>query len=89
MHTFCRKRDIRGVNLRTIQEHVLLGKLKPKENEMITMRDLVNSGIMTNPGEGIKILAEVTTLKLAFWSLLIYSFLRREPLISMFLFIWK
>lgn len=66
----CRKRDIRGVNLRTIQEHVLLGKLKPKENEMITMRDLVNSGIMTNPGDGIKILAEVTTLKLAFWSLL-------------------
>lgn len=66
----CRKRDIRGVNLRTIQEHVLLGKLKPKENEMITMRDLVNSGIMTNPGDGIKILAEVTTLKLAFWSVL-------------------
>jgi hypothetical protein len=47
------------VNLSTIQEYVALGKLVPKQNDMITMRDLVRAGLTTNPQDGIKLLGQV------------------------------
>lgn len=47
------------MNLSTIQEYVALGKLVPKQNDMITMRDLVRAGVTTNPQDGIKLLGQV------------------------------
>lgn len=60
LYTRNSQRDILGVNLSTIQEYVALGKLVPKQNEMITMRDLVRAGVTTNPLEGIKLLGQVS-----------------------------
>jgi hypothetical protein len=36
-----------------------MGRLTPKPNTMITMRDLVTCGLVTNVKEGVKILARV------------------------------
>lgn len=51
--------DFQPVNLDQIQEFVDKGKLTPKANGLITIRDLVNAGILTNPRDGVTLLAKV------------------------------
>lgn len=51
------RREFLGLNLEKIQEYIARGRLVPKENELITMKDLVDAGITTNPLEGIKLLS--------------------------------
>lgn len=56
---FYSRREFLGINLSTIQEYVTRGRLTPNPNEMITIRDLVQAGLTTNPLEGIKLLGNV------------------------------
>ncbi len=57
--------DFQPVNLDTLQEFVDKGKLTPKSNGLITIRDLVNAGVLTNPRDGVTLLAKVCSLKSA------------------------
>lgn len=50
--------DFQPINLNTLQEFVDKGKLTPKPNGLITIRDLVTSGIITNPRDGVILLAK-------------------------------
>jgi hypothetical protein len=54
-----RQRNFQTVSLTKIQEFIDMGRLKVKENEMITMRDLYMAGIATGIDDGIKLLAGV------------------------------
>jgi hypothetical protein len=47
------------VSLTKIQEFIDMGRLKVKENEMITMHDLYMAGVATGIDDGIKLLAGV------------------------------
>ena len=44
-----------------LQEYITLGRLKPLPDRMLTMRDLLNSGIITKVEDGVKLLAKVST----------------------------
>lgn len=55
-HNFA-QRKFQTVSLTKIQEFIDMGRLKVKENEMITMRDLYMAGIATGIDDGIKLLA--------------------------------
>jgi hypothetical protein len=54
------ERDLQELNLNKIQQFIDMGRLKVKENEMLTMRDLLESGIISRVKEGVKILAKVS-----------------------------
>ena len=54
--------DLEIVNVDKIQEFIDMGKLIPKSNEMITMRDLLASGVISKVREGIKLLGKVRSL---------------------------
>ena len=49
-------KDLQPVSLRTLQEFIDMGRLTPPENRMLTMRDLVASGVLSRTGNGIKLL---------------------------------
>jgi large subunit ribosomal protein L15 len=51
------KKDFQTVSLEKIQEYIDMGRLTPKPNTLLTMRDLVYSGIVNRAKEGIKVLA--------------------------------
>ena len=59
MTFYRRQRNFQTVSLTKIQEFIDMGRLKVKENEMITMRDLYMAGIATGIDDGIKLLAGV------------------------------
>jgi hypothetical protein len=44
-----------------IQEFIDMGRLSTKPNEMITIRDLLNAGIISSAGDGVKLLQKVRT----------------------------
>ena len=44
------------MNVDTLQEYIIMGRLIPKENGLITMRDLLASGVVNRVNEGIKLL---------------------------------
>jgi large subunit ribosomal protein L15 len=46
------------LNLDKLQRWIDMGRIVPKENEMLTMRDFVNSGLITNYKDGVKLLAK-------------------------------
>ena len=60
---YCRQRNFQTVSLTKIQEFIDMGRLKVKEGEMITMRDLYMAGIATGIDDGIKLLAGVSWLQ--------------------------
>lgn len=49
--------EFQVLNLDKIQHFISMGRLIPKENELITMRDLLASGIISQVKEGVKVLA--------------------------------
>jgi len=51
------KRDIRIVTLQKIQEFMDTGRLTAKANAMLTLKDLMTCGLISNCGEGVKIVA--------------------------------
>jgi hypothetical protein len=63
---FYRQRNFQTVSLTKIQEFIDMGRLKVKEGEMITMRDLYMAGIATGIDDGIKLLAGVRHSHLSF-----------------------
>jgi large subunit ribosomal protein L15 len=52
------RREMLSIDLQTIHEYIIRGRLIPKANEMLTMKDLVEAGITTNPLEGVKLLGK-------------------------------
>lgn len=52
-------RDLQVVNLYTLQEYIEMGRLKPSEDRLLTIRDLVISGVVNRPGSGIKLLGRI------------------------------
>ena len=59
IHFSFRQRNFQTVSLTKIQEFIDMGRLKVKEGEMITMRDLYMAGVATGIDDGIKLLAGV------------------------------
>ena len=59
--TYCRQVNFEVLNLGKVQEFITMGKLVPQPNQMLTMRDLLESGVITQVREGIKLLANVRT----------------------------
>lgn len=57
--TLLSKRDIRIVTLQKIQEFVDTGRLTAKADSMLTLKDLMICGLISNCGEGVKIVATV------------------------------
>lgn len=55
-------REFREVNLQTVQEFIDKGKLVPQSNKLLTMRDLVLAGILSDVGDGVSLLANVRFL---------------------------
>ena len=53
-----RARDFQILNLDAVQDFVNMGRLSPKENGMITMRDLVTCGLISQIQDGVKILSK-------------------------------
>lgn len=53
------KKDIIPLNVGKIQEWIDLGRLKPNNDHFITIRDLMVCGLITNPQDGVKLLAKV------------------------------
>ncbi|CAM9549256.1 unnamed protein product, partial [Ectocarpus fasciculatus] len=51
-------KDYAIVNVGQIQEWIDLGRLVPKEKDFVTTRDLVVSGVIKNPEDGVKILGK-------------------------------
>ena len=49
-------RDLQIVNLHTLQEYIQMGRLKPSDGRLLTMRDFVVSGVVNLPCSGIKLL---------------------------------
>ena len=47
------------MNLYTLQEYIEMGRLKPSEDRLLTIRDLVISGVVNRPGSGIKLLGRI------------------------------
>lgn len=47
------------VNVGTIQEFVAMGKLVPKPDALITMKDLQNAGVVGKLATGVKLLGTV------------------------------
>ncbi len=58
---FYSERDIKIINLNRLQEFIDTGRLKPKANDFITIRDLALAGLVTHVGDGVKLLAEVSS----------------------------
>ena len=58
-HNF-NKKDIEIVNLYKVQEFIDMGRLQPKPNAMITIRDLLACGLISRAREGVKLLAKVS-----------------------------
>jgi hypothetical protein len=56
---FISTKEFREVNLQTVQEFIDKGKLVPQPNKLLTMRDLVLAGILTDVGDGVSLLANV------------------------------
>jgi large subunit ribosomal protein L15 len=52
-------RDLQVVNIGKIQEFIIMGRLKPEPNKLITIRDLVECGLVSNIKDGVKLLARV------------------------------
>ena len=50
------------VNLGKLQDFIDMGRLVPKEDKMVTMRDLYESGIISNVRDGVKLLAKVRSI---------------------------
>jgi hypothetical protein len=50
------------VNVGTIQEFVTMGKLVPKANALITMKDLQDAGVVGKLATGVKLLGTVRVL---------------------------
>lgn len=51
-------REMTIVNLSTVQEYIDMGRLKPKSDFFLTMRDLVECGLVNNVRDGVKLLAK-------------------------------
>jgi hypothetical protein len=54
------QRDLQVVNISTIQQFIDMGRLTPKPNGLITMRDLIVAGVVGQVREGVKLLANVS-----------------------------
>jgi large subunit ribosomal protein L15 len=52
------QRNFETINLHKIQEFIDMGRLVPKPDSFITMRNLVDCGMITQAQDGIKILAK-------------------------------
>ena len=50
------------VNVETIQKFIDEGRLVPSNSQMITMRDLVISGVISRVQDGVKLLSMVPQL---------------------------
>jgi hypothetical protein len=53
---FYSKKDYAIVSLEKIQDFIDQGRFKPRENDFITMRDLIWAGILNNVQDGVKLL---------------------------------
>jgi len=51
-------REMQVLNLDKVQEFIDTGRLQPKQSALLTMRDLLESGIVSQVKEGIKLLAK-------------------------------
>ena len=58
-----RAREFEIVNLDKLQNFVSMGRIIPKENGMITMRDLLHCGLISQIQDGVKILSNVRTCR--------------------------
>ena len=50
--------DMQPLNLDKLQRWIDMGRLVPKENEMITMRDFLEAGLISRAKDGVKLLAK-------------------------------
>ena len=49
--------DLQVVNIDTIQQYLDMGRLRPIKGHMMTIRNLVEAGVISRPKEGVKLLA--------------------------------
>lgn len=52
-------REMKIVNLDVLQEFIIQGRLKPKDKDFVTIRDLMNAGLLDDVEDGVKLLANV------------------------------
>ena len=50
--------DMQPLNLDKLQRWIDMGRIKPKDNEMLTMRDFLESGLVSRVKDGVKLLAK-------------------------------
>jgi len=53
--------DFQVVNVSKIQEFISQGRLTPRPDAPLTLRDLLRAGVISSPGDGVKLLADVST----------------------------
>jgi hypothetical protein len=51
--------DLQTLNISTIQQFIDMGRLTPQPNRMLSMRDLLECGLVSRVKEGVKLLAKV------------------------------
>jgi hypothetical protein len=57
--TFDSEREFQVLNLDLVEHFIVQGRLTPKPDGFITMRDLLACGIVTQVRDGVKLLAKV------------------------------
>lgn len=58
--TFDSEREFQVLNLDLVEHFIIQGRLTPKPDGLITMRDLLACGIVTQVRDGVKLLAKVS-----------------------------
>ena len=58
--TFDSEREFQVLNLDLVEQFIVQGRLTPKPDGLITMRDLLACGIVTQVRDGVKLLAKVS-----------------------------
>lgn len=53
------KKDMQILNLCKVQEFIDKGRLVPKSDSFITIRDFLSSGLISRAKDGVKLLAQV------------------------------
>lgn len=72
---FCSARDIQYLSIQKIQNFIDMGRLAAKPNDMLTIRDLLAAGVITQYREGLKLLSDVILI-FFFPSYITYSILK-------------
>jgi len=62
IHICFSKKDMQILNLCKVQEFIDKGRLVPRPDNFITIRDFLSSGLISRVKDGVKLLAQVRPL---------------------------